>query len=151
MLSHFKKNIARVVKNQGGYSTIGGLILILCFLMFIPVFTSITTMYTTWRNLNEVATATIGMAKKNGGFNNEAILLYHTLLEEYSIDESKLETTFYPGSQIKVNKREPMGIELRQQMSFRIMQMDKSVLEIKFVLPVKQSTYSQRYFRPSEL
>ncbi len=151
MLSRLKGYICKSFNNQRGYSTLGGLILILCFLMFIPVFTSITSLYTTWRSMNEVAAATIGMAKKNGGFNDEALMLYHTLLEEYNIDEGKLETTFYPGTQIKVNKREPMGIELRHQMSFRIMQMDKGVLEIAFILPVKQSTYSQRYFRPSEL
>ena len=145
------KSINKHFKNERGHSTLGGLILILCFLMFIPVFTSITSLYTTWRNLNEVAAATIGMAKKSGGFNNEVLTLYDDLLSEYNLDTTKLDTSFYPREGMKINKREPMTIELRHQMSFRIMQIDRSVLEIKFILPVKQSTYSQRYFRPSEL
>jgi|GEM_PF-4006231 len=150
-MSNLFKSINSHMKNNRGHSTLGGLILILAFLMFIPVFTSITGLYTTWRNLNEVATATIGMAKKSGGFNDEVLNLYNSLLSEHNIDRSKLNTIFYPGEGMKINKREPMAIELRHQMCFKIIQMDKSVLEINFLLPVKQSSYSQRYFRPSEL
>lgn len=151
MFNELKRNLVKSIKSERGSSTVGGLALIICFLLFIPVFTSIANIYTTWRNLNEVAAATTGMAKKNGGFNEEVINLYNGLLQEYRIDQSKLDTVFYPGIMIKVNKREPLGIELKHEMRFRVMQIDKSILEFQFVLPVRHNTYSQRYFKPSEL
>lgn len=145
------RGIINCIKNESGASSVGGLALIICFLLFIPVFTSIADIYTTWRNLNEVAAATTGMAKKNGGFNDEVMTVYNQLLQDYKIDQSKLESIFYPGIMIKVNKREPLGIELRKEMSFRILQIDKSTLEFQFVIPIKHNTYSQRYFKPSQL
>ena len=151
MIKKIRKRVCKYTSNKNGYSTLGGLILIFCFLLFIPVFTSITNLYSTWRNLNEIATVTIGMAKKNGGFNNEVMGLYSGLLTEYNIDESKLDIIFYPGEGVKTNKREALGIELRYRITFSIMQMDNSILKFDFVLPVKQNTFSQRYFRPSEL
>ncbi|WP_026478382.1 DUF4320 family protein [Alkaliphilus transvaalensis] len=139
------------MNNEKGISTLGGLLIIIAFLMFLPVLTSIMNIYTTYRDLNQIASVTTGIAKKNGGFNYEVMNVYYDLLAEYNIDTSKLDTVFYPGVNIKVNKREALGMELKHDMKFSIVQLDKSALSYEFVLLVRQSTYSQRFFRPSEL
>ncbi|WP_091540696.1 DUF4320 family protein [Alkaliphilus peptidifermentans] len=150
-MKRLKNAIKNRLSNERGLSTLGGLVIIICFLLFLPVITYITNLYSTYRNLNNIASSTVGLAKKQGGFNHEVIQLYEELLDDYNIDRSRLQTVYVPQANMKINKREPLGIEMRYAMNFRIMQMDRTYLEFDFVLPVRQNTYSQRFFRPHEL
>lgn len=151
MLRKVSSRFKCLINNERGLSTLGGLVLLIGFLMFLPVFSSVTALYTSYRDLNNIASSTVSMAKKTGGFNTEVMNLYNDLLNEYNIDRSRLDTSFFPGAMIKVNKREPLGIEMRYTMRFKIMQLDRTNLVISFELPIRQNTFSQRYFRPHEL
>ncbi|KAB3534061.1 DUF4320 family protein [Alkaliphilus pronyensis] len=149
--SQFKKLENKSLLNEKGLSTLGGLVIILCFLLFLPVLTSIANVYSTYRSLNNIASSTVALAKKQGGFNQEVLNLYEELLDDFNIDRGRLQAIYIPQKMMKVNKREGLGIEMNYNMEFRFMQMDKSYLEFDFVLSVRQNSYSQRYFRPHEL
>jgi hypothetical protein len=151
MFNRLWDNIIKHLKNQRGMSNLSGLIIIFAFLMFLPILSSLLGTYTTLKDLNTIATTTVNMAKKSGGFNNTVLNRYDELLDEYKIDKSKLTTVFMPSQGTKVNKRQKLGMEIAYKKKLTFMQLDKSKFSIDITIPAKSYAYSQVYFKPNEL
>lgn len=139
------------IKNQRGISNLSGLVIMFCFLMFLPILYSLVGTYTTWKNLNTITSTTVNMAKKSGGFNDMVLNRYEELLDEYEIDRSKLTEEFLPGKNIKVNKKNRLGLEITYKKKLTFMQIDKTKFSINISIPVESFSYSQVYFKPNEL
>jgi hypothetical protein len=151
MLMNIRKNFRKHLKDQRGMSNLSGLVVIFALLMFLPILGSLVGTYTTWKNLNTITTTTVNMAKKVGGFNNAVLVRYEELLDEYKIDRGRLTTVFLPGTDVKVNKRNKLGIELSYRKKLTFMKIDKSTFSIDITIPVKSHVFSQVYFKPNEL
>lgn len=144
-------NLKKYLKDQRGMSNLSGLVMIFTFLMFLPILISLVGTYTTWKNLNTITTTTVNMAKKVGGFNDTVLNRYEELLDEYKIDKTRLTTSFVPGQNIKVNKRNKLGMEMSYKKKLTFMQLDKSTFSIDITVPAKSYVFSQVYFKPNDL
>lgn len=144
-------NSRKYIKNQRGMSNLSGLVIIFCFLMFLPILSSLVGTYTTWKNLNTITTTTVNMAKKTGGFNDVVLNRYNELLDEYKIDRNKLTASFMPGKGAKVNKRQKLGMKITYKKKLIFMQLDKTIFSIDITIPAKSFSHSQVYFKPNEL
>lgn len=150
-IKRFWSDVKHHLKDQRGISNLSGLVIIFCFLMFLPILSSLVGTYTTWKNLNTITTTTVNMAKKTGGFNDIVLDRYDELLNEYKIDKSKLITSFMPSQGSKVNKRQKLGMKIIYKKKLKFMQIDKTTFSIDITIPAKSFSYSQVYFKPDEL
>lgn len=144
-------DIRKHIKNQRGISNLSGLVIIFCFLMFLPILSSLVGTYTTWKNLNTITTTTVNMAKKTGGFNDIVLNRYNELLNEYKIDRDKLTVSFMPSKGSKVNKRQKLGMKITYKKKLTFMQLDKTIFSIEITIPAKSFSHSHVYFKPNEL
>lgn len=67
--------------------------------------------YNEYTTIEKIGNVVIEKAEKNGGFTEESEKQFYDILEMYKMKGSIKDVTFYPGLDIKVQKRDELGFK----------------------------------------
>lgn len=71
-------------------------------------------------DLEKIANAAVRHAEKNGGFRDETVSLFYSMLDQYSLAGYVDNVIFYPGTNVDVQKRDKFGFRFTSVFEYLI-------------------------------
>lgn len=135
------------MKGDAGSSNIVSMVIIICFLMFVPILISFTGIYSTMQDINQIASSTVNMAKMTGGFRGDVLQRLDEMIQRKNIHKDKLEIIFVPGKYHRASKRDLLEICITYRDRISIVCMGDKSLFIPIEIPVRAKAFCHYYYK----